>query len=64
MVMWVKQCHKAPMTGNGKHTTKFVVIWGMVYYCFIHINHMKQQPGCIRTYGYRLVKMASFERVI
>ena len=20
-VMWVKQCHKPPMTGNGKHTT-------------------------------------------
>ena len=19
--MWLKQCHKAPMTGNGKHTT-------------------------------------------
>ena len=19
-VMWVKQCHKPPMTGNGKHT--------------------------------------------
>jgi hypothetical protein len=19
--MWVKQCHKLPMTGNGKHTT-------------------------------------------
>ena len=21
--MWVKQCHKPPMTGNGKHTTHF-----------------------------------------
>ena len=19
--MWLKQCHKPPMTGNGKHTT-------------------------------------------
>ena len=19
--MWVQQCHKSPMTGNGKHTT-------------------------------------------
>ena len=19
-IMWVKQCHKAPMTGNGEHT--------------------------------------------
>ena len=28
--MWVKQCHKPPMTGNGKHTTYlylFMVIW-------------------------------------
>jgi hypothetical protein len=21
LVMWVKQCHEPPMTGNGKHTT-------------------------------------------
>jgi hypothetical protein len=21
LFMWVKQCHKPPMTGNGKHTT-------------------------------------------
>jgi hypothetical protein len=21
IVMWVKQCHKPPMTGNGKHAT-------------------------------------------
>ena len=21
IVMWVKQCHKPPMTGNGQHTT-------------------------------------------
>ena len=20
-IMWVKQCHKPPMTGNGNHTT-------------------------------------------
>jgi hypothetical protein len=30
--MWVKQCHKPPMTGNGKHTTyKNGDDWGMVY---------------------------------
>jgi len=34
-VMWVKQCHKPPMTGNGKHTTyKNGDGWGMVYSCF------------------------------
>ena len=21
ILMWIKQCHKPPMTGNGKHTT-------------------------------------------
>jgi len=31
-IMWVKQCHKPPMTGNGKHTTyKNGYDWGMVY---------------------------------
>ena len=30
--MWVKQCHKPPMTGNVKHTTyKHGDDWGMVY---------------------------------
>ena len=32
IVMWVKQCHKPPMTGNGKHTTYWNGDdWGMVY---------------------------------
>jgi hypothetical protein len=36
--MWVKQCHKPPMTGNGKHTAyKNGDGWGMVYYYFTHI---------------------------
>ena len=36
--MWVKKCHKPPMTGNGKHTPyKNGDDWGMVYYCFTHI---------------------------
>ena len=31
-LMWEKQCHKPPMTGNGKHTTyKNGDDWGMVY---------------------------------
>jgi hypothetical protein len=29
--MWLKQCHKLPMTGNGKHATYLMVIWGGVY---------------------------------
>ena len=30
--MWVRQCHKPPMTGNGNHTTyKNGDDWGMVY---------------------------------
>ena len=31
-IMWmsymIKQCHTPPMTGNGKHTTYMMVIWG------------------------------------
>ena len=31
-IMWVKQCHEPPMTGNGEHTTyKNGDDWGMVY---------------------------------
>ena len=29
--MWVKQCHKPPMTGNGNHTTYKHGDLGMVY---------------------------------
>jgi hypothetical protein len=30
--MWVKQCHKPPMTGNGNRTTfKNGDDWGVVY---------------------------------
>ena len=37
-IMWIKQCHKPPMTGNGNHTTfKNGDNWGMVYWCFNHI---------------------------
>ena len=32
ILMWVKQCHKPGMTGNGKHSTyKNGSDWGMVY---------------------------------
>ena len=41
-VTWV-QCHKPPMTRNGKHTTyKNGDDWGMVYDCFIHIISFKR----------------------
>ena len=34
-VMCLTQCHKPPMTGNGKHTTyKNGDDWGIVYSCF------------------------------
>jgi len=37
--MWVKQCHKPPMTGNGFNPTdKNGDDWGLVYYCFTHIR--------------------------
>ena len=37
--MWLKQCHKPPMTGNGNHTTyEYGDDWGMVDDCF---NHLK-----------------------
>ena len=30
-IMWLKQCHKPSMAGNGKHTTHklMVIIWGL-----------------------------------
>ena len=35
LIMWAKQCHKLPMTGNGKHTIyRSGDDGGMVYYCF------------------------------
>ena len=38
--MWVKQCHKPPMTGNGLNPTyKNADDWGLVKkYCFTHIR--------------------------
>ena len=36
-LMWVKQCHKPPLAGNGKDTTcKNGDDWGMVYECLWH----------------------------
>ena len=29
-LMWVKQCHKPPMTGNGNHTTLMTGGWFIV----------------------------------
>ena len=42
-IMWVKQCHKPPMTGNGKHTNYIFMVMtgGMVFIIvstFDHIN--------------------------
>ena len=36
--MWVKQCHKPPMTGNGNHTTyKWVMTGAGLWQCFTNI---------------------------
>ena len=36
LLMWVKQCHKPPMTGNGKHTT-YIYFYGKNWGWFIII---------------------------
>ena len=33
LVLWLKQCHKPPMTVTGKHTT-YGDDWRILYYCF------------------------------
>ena len=39
-LMWLKQYHELPMTGNGHHTTyENGDNWGMVCYCFTNVNH-------------------------
>ena len=38
IVMWVKQCHKRPMIGNGNHTTyKDNDLGDGLWHCFTHI---------------------------
>ena len=37
-IMWVKQCHKAPMTGNGNHTTYKNDEIGDGLLLLVHIN--------------------------
>ena len=41
-LMWLNQCHKPPMTGNGNHSTyKIGDDWGMIYDCFnMFSNHI------------------------
>ena len=39
--MWAKQCHKPPMTGNGKHSTcKNGDDWGMVQTALFSPHYM------------------------
>ena len=54
-IMWVKLCHKPPMTGNGKHTTyKNGDDWGMVYDCFILVYpHYTVFPNHKSHFGVR-----------
>ena len=55
-LMWVKQCHKSAMTGNGNHTTyKFIVMTGgwfflvlpaldiMLIFSVVHLVHSNHQ---------------------
>ena len=37
-LMWIKQCHKPPMTGNGNHTNyKNCAGWGRGLFLFYHV---------------------------
>jgi hypothetical protein len=48
-LIWVKQCHEPPMTGNGKHTSyQNGHDCGMVYDCFTH--NFKHQSGHWRNH--------------
>ena len=52
-VMWLKQCHKPPMTGNGLYHL-FMVKLGMVYYSFTYIQtFMKGQVHLGRIGGFQ-----------
>ena len=41
-IMWLKQCHKLPMTGNGNHTTykKWWWLGDGLWHCFNHIIYI------------------------
>ena len=40
-LMWIRQCHKPPMTGNGKHTTyKHGDLEDGLWHCFHHVNEI------------------------
>ena len=49
-LMWVKQCHKPPMTGNASHTTYKNCDLGMVCYCFITSEEHIMRTLWILTY--------------
>ena len=54
--MCLEECHKPPMTGNGKHTTyKNGDDWGMVYHCFHHINQEVMDLGVSEKWAVDLV---------
>ena len=53
--MWVKQCHKPPMTGNGKHTHKngddSGMVYGIVLPTWIWWIHCTRYISCRRSSG-------------
>ena len=51
-LMWLKQCHKPPMTGNGlNHTYKNGDDWGMVYE--IVVLHIKQIGNLVTYWSWK-----------
>ena len=50
-LMWVKQCHKPPVTGNGNHSTyKHDDDWGN---CFTHIK--QKEPDLREIWRFAMI---------
>ena len=64
MVMWIKQCHKPSMTGNGKDTTyKNGDDWGMVSYCLPTLMGFNQQKLCFAGHSKMMEQTCDFSHV-
>ena len=69
--MWLKQCHKLPMTGNGKHTTYLwlfnhtIYFYMCLYYMFIDLYLSRYYSwdfgyGIWNDQGLRKVKIMTY----